>query len=73
MVASRGLDALVVHVMKTGTKRYKIYVTPLQYDKNTPRNRQIDELADGYVRELERIIRQYPTQWYNYFDFWNQK
>jgi predicted LPLAT superfamily acyltransferase len=73
VVASRGLDALVVHVMKTGTKRYKIYVTPLQYDKNTPRSRQIDELADGYVRELERIIRQYPTQWYNYFDFWNQK
>lgn len=73
VVASRGLDALVVHVMKTGTKRYKIYVTPLQYDKSAPRNRQIDELAEGYVRELERIIRQYPTQWYNYFDFWNQK
>ncbi len=73
VVTSRGLDALVVHVMKTGTKRYKIYVTPLQYDKNAPRNRQIDELADGYVRELERIIHQYPTQWYNYFDFWNQK
>ena len=73
VVTSRGLDALVVHVMKTGIRRYKIYVTPLEYDKNAPRKHQIDELAEGYVRELERIIRLYPTQWYNYFDFWNQQ
>ena len=51
----------------------EIVVTPLPYDKQAPRKEQIDELAEGYVRELERIIRLYPTQWYNYFDFWNQK
>lgn len=73
VVTSRGLDALVVHVMKTAANRYKIVVTPLPYDKQAPRKQQIDELAEGYVRELERIIRLYPTQWYNYFDFWNQR
>ena len=72
VVTTRGVDALVVHVMKTGSNRYKIYVTPLHYDKTAPRTQQIEELATGYVRELERIIRQYPTQWYNYFDFWTQ-
>ena len=72
VVTTRGVDALVVHVMKTGSNRYKIYVTPLHYDKTAPRTQQIEELAVGYVRELERIIRQYPTQWYNYFDFWTQ-
>ena len=59
--------------MKIAANRYKIVVTPLPYDKQAPRKEQIDELAEGYVRELERIIRLYPTQWYNYFDFWNQK
>ena len=72
VVTTRGVEALVVHVMKTASNRYKVYVTPLHYDKTAPRAQQIEELAAGYVRELERIIRQYPTQWYNYFDFWAQ-
>ena len=56
--------------MKTKTKRYKIYVTPLVYDKEAPRKAQIAELSKSYVKELERIIRLYPTQWYNFFPFW---
>jgi len=72
VVTSRGAEALVVHVMKTASNRYKIYVTPLPYDKSAPRAEQIATLATNYVNELERIIRQYPTQWYNYFDFWKQ-
>jgi predicted LPLAT superfamily acyltransferase len=73
VVTSRGLEALVVHVIKLSTKRYKIYVSPLSYDKNAPRSKQIEELSENYVKELERIVRLYPTQWHNYFDFWNQK
>ena len=72
VVALRGLDALVVNVMKTSLRKYKIYVTPLTYDKEAERNEQIRQISAGYVKELERIVRMYPTQWYNYFDFWNQ-
>jgi predicted LPLAT superfamily acyltransferase len=59
--------------MKTKTKHYKIYVTPLVYDKEAPRKAQIDELSKAYVEELERIIRLYPTQWYNFFPFWESE
>jgi predicted LPLAT superfamily acyltransferase len=58
--------------MKESSKKYKIYVTPLSYDKQAPRKEQICQLAKGYTEELERIVKLYPTQWYNYFDFWNQ-
>lgn len=68
--AMRGLDVLTVHVMKTSTRGYTIYVTPLTYDKEAPRKRQIAELSKQYISELERIVRMYPTQWYNYYDFW---
>ena len=67
----RGLNVLAVNVMKSSTKGYTIYVTPLSYDKQVPRNKQIEQLAHSYVTELERIIKMYPTQWYNYFDFWS--
>jgi predicted LPLAT superfamily acyltransferase len=71
VAAMRGLHVLAVNVMKSSSKGYTIYVKPLHYDQQAPRNRQIEELAHGYINELERMLKMYPTQWYNYFDFWN--
>lgn len=66
----RSLDVLAVNVMKTGTKKYVAYVTPLHYDTSKSRKEQTRQLAEAYVSELEKRLRQYPTQWYNFFDFW---
>ena len=70
VAAMRGLDVLAVNVMKTGAKKYHIYVTPLHYDKQQSRKEQIRQLSQAYVAELEKRVLQYPTQWYNFFDFW---
>jgi len=67
----RGLNVLAVNVMKVGMTKYRIYVTPLDYDREKPRKEQIRQLSEAYVAELEKRLRQYPTQWYNFFDFWN--
>ena len=72
IVTIREVDALIVHVMKESHMKYRVYITSLHYDKNASRKEQIEELITGYVNELERIISLYPTQWYNYFDFWAQ-
>jgi len=65
----RGLDVLAVNVMKEGWSKYIIYITPIEYDKTAPRKEQIRQLSQAYVNELEKRLRQYPTQWYNFFDF----
>ncbi len=67
----RGLDVLAVNVMKDGWQRYRIFVRPLEYDKTLRRKEQIMQLSSLYVKELETCIKQYPTQWYNFYDFWN--
>lgn len=66
----RGLDVVAVNVMKTGLTRYKIFITPLSYDKSAKRKEQVEQLSQAYVAELERVIRMYPAQWYNYYEFW---
>ncbi|MCC8038038.1 MAG: lysophospholipid acyltransferase family protein [Bacteroidales bacterium] len=68
----RGLDVLAVNVMKTSPRSYKIYVAPLEYDKEAPRREQVAELANSYARELQRVVTLHPEQWYNYFEFWKQ-
>lgn len=71
MVATmRGLDALAVNVMKTRSTEYTVYVSRLNYDKQAPRKVQLQQLADSYAAVLERCVRQYPDQWYNFYEFW---
>lgn len=67
----RSVNCLAVNVMKTGIKTYRIYITPLSYDKHGSRQQQIAQLSKAYISELERLLRIYPAQWYNYFEFWN--
>ena len=31
---------------------------------------RIQALADAYAATLESVVRQYPDQWYNFYDFW---
>ena len=66
----RGLNVIAVNVVKTGITEYTAIVTPLNYDRRASRKTQTAQLADAYARELERVLHCYPTQWYNYFEFW---
>ena len=67
----RELNVVAVNVMKTSSKGYTVYVSPLYYDKEASRKVQMQQLAESYAAELEKRVRQYPTQWYNFYDFWS--
>lgn len=67
----RELNVITVNVMKTSFKGYTIYVSPLSYDTEASRKAQMQQLAESYTAELEKQVRQYPTQWYNFYDFWS--
>ena len=67
-----GLDVVSIQVMKTSWRGYTIFVHPLVYDKAASRRQQVKELAQAYVDCLEKTVKRYPLQWYNYFDFWAQ-
>jgi predicted LPLAT superfamily acyltransferase len=37
------------------------------------RNRDLEKLVEPYVENLELIVRENPTQWFNHYSFWNQE
>ncbi len=37
-----------------------------------PGNIRLNEMLRDYCLEMEKTIRKYPLQWYNYYDFWQQ-
>ncbi len=70
LATSHGSEVLAINVMKTGTKQYTAYVTPLKYDTSAERREQARQLAEAYASQLTACLQKFPTQWYNYFDFW---
>ena len=65
------VPALAVMVMKEGSRRYRTFVRQLQVDTTLPHRKQMAALAQSFATELEAIVRRYPHQWYNYYEFWN--
>jgi len=73
LAATFDVEVLAVFVMKISAKKYKIFVKPLDrsevYSPSTKKGK-IENLVFSYVQELENIVKQYPLQWFNFYEFW---
>lgn len=65
------VPALAVMVMKEGAHRYRAFVRQLPVDTTLPPRKQMAALAQSFATTLEEIVRRYPHQWYNYYEFWD--
>jgi predicted LPLAT superfamily acyltransferase len=60
--------------MKDGRKHYHFYATaPKKYD--IPEGKRISPehlqpILEDYLKAVEMILKKYPEQWFNYYDFW---
>lgn len=70
LAAQRDLPVLTVNVMKDMAKRYKVFVHRLKKEGET-RQERIESYVRQYVGHLEDVLRRYPEQWFNYYEFWN--
>lgn len=75
LAIQREIPIITIFVMKESVKRYKVFIREIELTKeecNYPNKKKIECLAKKYAEHLEYIIREYPTQWFNYFEFWEQ-
>lgn len=66
----KSVPVIAVDVIKTACRQYTVFITPLEYDTEAPRAKQVESLSQAYIDNMERTVRRYPTQWYNYFEYW---
>lgn len=55
----KNIPMLAVFVMKTGVRRYNIHISKV-------RN------AQHFVLCIESVLKKYPLQWFNYYEFWEE-
>ncbi|MBT9186647.1 LpxL/LpxP family acyltransferase [Zobellia russellii] len=69
LLASRlKVPVLFVYVMKESKKHYHLYARTAEVKRGDAQG-----LLEKYTENLEWIIKKYPLQWFNYFDFWGDK
>lgn len=72
LAASKNIPMLFVAVNKRGSKHYHITARKITVPEEGNIRTKAKLLATEYVKQLEAIVREYPTHWHNYFDFWNE-
>jgi len=60
------IPVLFVHIMREKNFHYHFYARPYQGQENSAK-----EILKAYLENLEKMVKKYPHQWYNYYDYWN--
>lgn len=66
LAARNEIPVLFVHLMREKNFHYHFYARPYK-----PSKFSAQEILKAYLEDLERMVRKYPHQWYNYYDYWN--
>ncbi len=65
-----------VFAMKESNRDYHFFASPpvcyRQEGQQQKRDATILKIIKEYICELEKIIRRYPEQWFNYYNFWEK-
>ena len=67
MIASRlQVPVAYVYVMKEKNLHYHLYARIAEV-----KHRDAKGLLKSYTQNVEKMLKVYPLQWFNYFDFWD--
>lgn len=66
LAVRNSIPVLFVHIMREKDFHYHFYARPAGGEEKTGK-----ELLKSYLHNLEEMVRRYPHQWYNYYDYWN--
>lgn len=74
-VAAAATGAVVVPTfcLKVGWTRYATFalgIWPMALGSRRERHRQLTAAVARWARCLEAVVRRYPLQWHNFYDFW---
>jgi predicted LPLAT superfamily acyltransferase len=74
MLASmRNVPAIAVFVMRNGYHKYKALLYRLDEGlEGLDRNARAEKMAQEYASRVDSVIRMYPDQWFNFYEYWDE-
>lgn len=72
LAAAFNVPVSSVFAFKDSPLHYHLYGSPMMIrNENEQKSEFAKRLADFFVDDLERKLKLYPLQWFNYYNFWN--
>ena len=65
IAARKNLPVVFAYIMKEPNLHYHFYARPCEKT-----NLNTQELLETYLESLEGMVRKYPNQWFNFYDYW---
>ena len=62
------VPVVFVYVMKESAKHYHLYTREAAF-----KSRNAEDLLKKYTESITWILKKYPYQWFNYYDFWDER
>jgi len=74
LAAHFNVPVVSIFVMKETVSDYHVYVKAISLDDSMKVSKQekAEYLTHKFVEELEDIVRKYPEQWFNFYEFWKR-
>jgi len=74
MAAKFGVPVTLVFAVKESRSHYHFFARkPIEIKRARTAEeveKAVVELSDIYVKEVEQMVKRYPLQWFNFYDFW---
>lgn len=71
LAATFRVPVSLVFAFKETNTHYHLYATP-PHEYHGRRRQGVELAVQDFVQELEGMVKKYPEQWFNYYDFWEQ-
>lgn len=62
-----------VFALKENKLHYHFFASEIKDYANNTKEAMMQEMLNGFATEMENKVKQYPEQWFNYYNFWEQK
>jgi len=59
-----------VFAMKESSLHYHFFASPAKIYERKEKGSSLQQMLDDFSAEMEKKVRNYPEQWYNYYNFW---
>jgi predicted LPLAT superfamily acyltransferase len=64
---------LVYFIVWEDIQKYKVEYIHIELDSSKPEVDEVERAIILYVKKLEEMVTLYPRQWFNLYDFWENK
>ena len=71
LAVQKDVPVVAVFCMRGKWGVYNVYVRKIDVSREQSPRACMQEMAGKFASELEAMVHMYPTQWFNYYDFWN--